>query len=80
MMEEATETFRNVVEAMKTLNLRGSILRLSPPAMAYDIKVDGGGETTYIDFLIEMRMRGYRLNNTVNISHECFWTVVVKCQ
>ena len=79
-MEEAIETFRNVVEAMKMLNLRGRILRMSPPAMAYDIKVDGGGETTYIDFLIEMRMRGYQLKNTVTISHERFWTVVVKCQ
>lgn len=60
------------------LKMNGRILRVYPTVMAYDIKLEKGGETCYVDFLIEMRMRGYRLNDTVHLSDAHFWTVIKK--
>ena len=79
-VDEYFVTFRNVVEAVKILKFRGRILKVCPKVTGFDIKLTTKGleSTCYLDFLIEMRTRGYNLSKTKHKSDVHFYTVIKK--
>ena len=71
-----------VYEATKTLGYKLLKLRSYPHLNFYEIKVKTNGPeyACYVDFLIEMRLRGYRIKDTIHVTETHFCANIKKIE